>query len=442
MTPAVLHVGGTPVSALRADLERAGRSDFGARTGAWLAFAGLLAHVGDRHAGDATRAVEMLGALLDADGELPAAASSPERRAIARLDAALRATDHAGAAAAIRDIASVVEDAGALGLADCILTHMVAALPGLGLREQGRVLAHRGRLARQAGDHDLAMARYDLVARLARRSRDPELRARALVGYGVLAIIRGNFPAADRWFTQAARAADRARAGGAADPAGARDVATAAHHGCLMLAGRRGETSRALVHGWLAFEHAAGDPTREAEMLLNVGAVLADAGDHVASFAAVTAALARKPVPRLALPALGGAAGAAAHLGRATEVRAATARIAELADHVGLPHPVADACLAAAVALRRIGDPGAAGPFAARARALAETHGFHQIAFALNAAEQTAHQTTLAARVADDATVAHIPRPERPWTAAARMVRGRVAALATPEILDTHTSPD
>src|SRR6185437_2549252 len=136
------------------------------------------------------------------------------------------------------------------------------------MEEQGRVVAHRARIARQGGDFDLCAEQYRNVERIARVTHSQELFARAWNGFAVLAMLRGNLPECAEWFERAAKAADRS---------GIQDLSRNAHHGSLIAAAKREAFDEALQHGWLAFRYSVGDAQLEAEALSNLGAVMMQA---------------------------------------------------------------------------------------------------------------------------------------------------------------------
>lgn len=280
------------------------------------------------------------------------------------------------AAVALRAIAARMEDATALELADVMLAGVLAAAPGLPALERGRLLAQRARVARQLGDVDRARDGFDLVARLAREAAAPELHARAAVGRGVLALVRGNLPEADRQFTRAAHVLGECAA--ASSDGDLRDVALAAHQGCLIVAGKRRDVDAALVHGWQAFELAR-DAASQGSTLSNIAAALSDARRDADALAAFRAAMRRVLPTRVSLAVLSGAALSAARLGDARTARELTARVAQAADRSDLEWQVAEALITAAEALMLIGDGEEARELGERARSLADRRAFHEL---------------------------------------------------------------
>lgn len=280
--------------------------------------------------------------------------------------------------ALLRRLITQMEDTGALALADTALG-AASELPWCDELERGRMLAQRGRVARHLGRLDLAEDRYRSVDLLARRTRSSELGARARIGYAVLALVRGNIPSSERWFRLAVRLADASEVS---------DVRILAHHGCLVAAAKRGDFGRALVHGWRAVIAADGDPALEAEMLLNLSAVVLDTGNARAASAGFEAVLRRTRVPRVVLPALAGGALAHAMIGESTRARALLARLERAGAANVLPFPIADALLTATRAWHVLGDEDASARSRAHGLLLARAHGFHEITFMLEATER------------------------------------------------------
>ena len=366
----------TAAAALRSDLARhPGIDDFGASTSLWMGYASVLLR--------AVRAQLDVRALLH--DFLKGIASLPGARRLLRTEddyrlvhsayRALRAPDLERFASATRELAARMEDAGALALADTTLQALTLLRideQTLPVEEQGRIISHRARLARQAGDVELAAEQYHNLEHLARVARSEELFARAWIGYAVLALLRGNLPESGKWFRKAARSADASQL---------RDLSRTAHHGCLIAAAKREDFDEALKHGWLAFQYSAGDPKLEAEALSNLGAVLRDARAYRPALAAFEAALRRHPPERLAIPALGGAILTAARLGDAARTRSGFAQLLRAADGSDHRYEIADALVDAAAALWLIGDRTAAEDVRVRALEMASAGKFHELEF-------------------------------------------------------------
>jgi hypothetical protein len=262
---------------------------------------------------------------------------------------------------------------GALHLANSVLWGLERAGELLPPLERGRMLAQRARTARKANAYEVALGLYKRVATLGRREALGELRARAAIGFGALAQVRGNLPLAVRHFRTAAREAKRV---------GAADVLRMAQHAQLTIAAKRGAFSDALVHGWHAYRDAWGNPEAEAEMLLNLAQLAFDVGRADAAFAGFTAALMRRPGPARALPALGGIARAAAALGREELVQHYAREVDAYGSGEDFAYPVASALLDLGLAFASH-DKKEASARVNAALALSTKHGFHELDFQL-----------------------------------------------------------
>lgn len=271
----------------------------------------------------------------------------------------------------VRALADAAEDAGALHLSFAILA-LNESIHGADILECGRSLAQRARVARKANSLEVASNLYREVESLGRQGKLRELRARAYLGYGVLAYLRGSYPDARRSYSRAARIADAL---------GIADVSFHAHHGLMIAAGVAGEVEKALVEGWTAFRCAFGEPEREAEMLLNLGQLLLEAGQPQASMSAFSAVLQRTTVARITLPSWGGLAVAASHSNDVRLVELAAAEIARITHRQQLPYPAVSADFDLALAYERVGRRTAAQKHRHRALASARQHGFHEFVY-------------------------------------------------------------
>jgi hypothetical protein len=273
---------------------------------------------------------------------------------------------------AVRAIAGVAEDGGALRLANVLLHLVFEALRGENEPvERGRIIAQRARVARKCGEFEAAEALYlDTKARALRLESD-ELYARASVGLGMLARTRGNLPAMREHFALAMTAAERD---------GSREVTALAHH-CLMLsAATEGAFDVAILHAWAAFQDVRGDRVREADALLNIGQALLDCGEPGVALRAFVASLRRRPPVRLELPALGGLAMALAAEGNAHALQRVIARVDHLSTSADFQYEAAAAGADVVSALAMLHDAATE----ARRRSVwhaATEAGFHEIEF-------------------------------------------------------------
>jgi tetratricopeptide (TPR) repeat protein len=379
-------------AALRSDLARhPGVTDFGEATSLWLGYVSLLVRSARAQLPLAPLVRDFVKSILREPGARVLLRTQPDHRLVRDANRALRKSDVGAFSGSTRALAARMEDAGALALADTALQMllMVRVDGGeLAIEEQGRVISHRARIARQGGNTELSLEQYRSVERMARATRSDELFARAWIGFAVLAMLRGNFPECEEWFERAAQAAEKV---------GDRDLSRNAHHGSLIAAAKREAFDDALHHGWLAFRYSVGDPQLEAEALSNLGGVMLEARAYRPAAAAFDAALRRDPPERLAIPALGGAIVTAARLGdaeRARERYAMLARHAAASDH---QYEVTDALIDAATALFLLGDVAEAERVRARALELANKGKFHELEFrAERAAEASARQAPIA----------------------------------------------
>src|SRR5215218_3386211 len=333
------------LAAYRRDLESLGNAvvlepELDSALGGWLSFGSILesflAEVTSAAQKNGTDAVEH---SLDAYGpRLAAAADNRDSAADATSTTPSTAHPHdlASLATLTRRVADDAEQRGALWLAYAMLATLERVGDAMPPLEMGRLLAQRARVARKADSSDVADTLYKRVASLGRTAGAPELTARAEIGFGVLAQFRGNLPDAAQHFAKAARIAVRA---------GDADLLRLAQHGRMVIAARRGEFADALSFGWEAFAAAAGNREQEADMLLNLAQIAFDTGHARPALQGFLAALARRPGPRLLLPALGGAARAAAALNRMEIVYRCAARLGELADTGGFAYPITSALL-------------------------------------------------------------------------------------------------
>ena len=363
-------------AALRSDLARhPGLVDFGETTSLWTGYVSVLVRAVRAQLPIAPLVRDFIKSIVREPGGRGLLRTQPDYRLVREANRALRASDLGAFSIATRALAARIEDAGALALADTMLQMLLLVRVegvGIAMEEQGRVIAHRARITRQAGDIDLAAEQYRNVERIARVTRSAELYARAWNGFAVLALFRGNLPECADWFARAAKAAERA---------GDRNLSRNAHHGCLIAAGKREDFDAALRHGWLAFRYSVGDAQLEAEALSNLGAVMMQAGVHRPALAAFEAAIRRNPPARLVIPALGGAMLTSARVGdanRARERYRTLTRYAAGSDH---RWEVTDSLIDAAIALFLIGDAAESEGVRLRALELAREGKFHELEF-------------------------------------------------------------
>jgi len=329
--------------------------------------------------------VDQRGAHLAAAADSVRATLGPERWATGhRVDPVRPASDRS-LAGRFRAYCEIVEDAGALALADAMLDAYVGADPGVDVIERGRVEAVRARLAWKAGDFDAATERYRRVAAVGRREHSDELAVRALMGQSIVARQLGNYP---RVRERAARAAAIAERRGMT-----RLAATACQVLTVGFAVAR-DFGTAVTHGWRAYQHGVGDPILEAEALGIVGQLFLDMGHPEPAAAAFRAIISRAPADRILLPSLGGLAVAASRMGARDTVAWVEDRIESRIRAGATPYCIASAQLDLAIAWNELDAPAHADEARRGALALAVEYRFHEIAH--HAAERQA--TTAPAR--------------------------------------------
>jgi tetratricopeptide (TPR) repeat protein len=248
---------------------------------------------------------------------------------------------------------------------------------------RGRVVAQQARIARQLGEHAVAKERYEAAEAasqdcLTDASAAGELRARAWVGYGLLAHFRGNIPEARTWFRKVLEA-----------PGSPREQQQVAHTQLMIAAASARDFDGAAVHAWAAYE-AADDELRSGA-LANLGQVFLDAGHARIALRVFGALLLRPNVPRNELPILGGAAVAAA---RGLSFDRAVPLIERFANRIQTLMATTQLPFAHVIALADMSDAYSAlgaGPAAlkmrAQALALSERYGFHEVSHRLREAD-------------------------------------------------------
>ena len=280
-----------------------------------------------------------------------------------------------------RNEASQMEEWAFLRLAYTTLSALSAILPDAMILERGRVLAQRARVAYKLGATVAARVYYEEVEALAAAGSLPELKGRALIGFGVLAEFAGNFPASRSLFTQVL-----ALEGAAADSV------SMAHHGLMVAAAEAADFDRAIQHAWSAYSGAETD-SQQSDMLVDLAQLLLLVGQPAAALCGFASALARQLSPRAALPALGGVALAAVGA-RETEsaravVRLVAAQTEALIASLGggtspaMPYHSASALTEVSEALSAVDETIWSRRSAAHAAQIAACHRFHRISHRL-----------------------------------------------------------
>jgi tetratricopeptide (TPR) repeat protein len=298
--------------------------------------------------------------------------------------------------AAVMPLAAAMEDAAFFRLSHSMLSLLLVLIPTEEILARGRILLKVARIARQVGEHDAALAYFRSTEELGHRHNFPELTAGAWTGLGILAELRGDFPEARRLL------------GAVLELEGALpESVSVAHHGLMVAAATALDYDTAAVHAWKAYEGAS-TPIQQTEMLVSLAQLLLVAGHSKPALRGFAAALARDPLPRLALPALGGAACAASQalrgVPRRTLVRRLVYRVHALVKSLGdgssLPYQSAVAFVEASEALTAIGEAASAERTRELATALAASHGFHELTFRLENPPARSEPTVLAPKAA------------------------------------------
>jgi tetratricopeptide (TPR) repeat protein len=345
-----------PLAAFRADTAAAPDNTTEA-DGEWLTVASLVARAAD----------------------LPKADRAGALRALAAHGAGLDVADPASEAIALAvRSATAMEDAARFHLAFTTLASVLQVLPENDVLGRGRVLAQQGRIARQLGEHSQAKERYEAVDALATSAEGSaaaaELHARAWVGFGILAHIRGNLPDARTWFRRVL-----------ATEQVPREQQQVAHTQLMIAAAAAKDFDIAAVHAWAAYESADGEQKLGA--LSNLAQVLLDAGHPKLALRGFGSILARKPIARWEFTALSGAAVAAARAlpaGRARPlVEQFASRLQALIATIQLPWSQAVALADVSDAYSALGATIAASQVRDQAIAVADRYGFHELSYRL-----------------------------------------------------------
>lgn len=293
---------------------------------------------------------------------------------------------------AATEVANEMEDQAFFRLAHSLLSTLLLIVPVSEHLAGGRIIAQLARLARHLGDIGSAIRYYDQVDQMGSDYALPELSGRALVGHGILAQFRGDFPTARRNFNAAIEL----------EGAAGESVAIA-HQQLAVAAAAARDFDSATTHAWKAYQGASSQ-TQEIEALVNLAQLLLEAGYPRAALRGFAAALARNPISRFELPALGGAACAAAASLPLKPARALIHNFAERVDMLvtslrsgaSMPYQSAQALVEVSEALAVVGDEQRSLGTAERAEMLASANGFHQLTYRLENPVHVAQPAQLA----------------------------------------------
>lgn len=279
--------------------------------------------------------------------------------------------DLASASGALCRIAEDMERGGALNLAYSTVTNMRIAMLERGpAGARGAAAWQQARILRQMGLLEEAQDTYECAQEDAVRAGDKELEARALLGQAVVAGHRGNYPAVR----------DAARRALTLVPADS-PIAADAHNDLMIAAMAARDFESAYEHGWRGYDAASKDAVRRTSMIVNLSCLALRTGRLRAARRGFLCAFSDADMPQRQLPALGGlvlVAGAQGDRVELTRLAAVTDRVAGTS---ALPYEVAVVQFELAEAWKQTGDLEKAGERLARARDLANAHGFNEVVF-------------------------------------------------------------
>jgi tetratricopeptide (TPR) repeat protein len=378
-----------PLEAYRRDVERRSTQEpFGEADGSWVVLATALWQQAYRPQRTPVEASALTPRLVGA-GVASGVASgvrradgAPHETLLWRvLDRGWIEHDVDTTAAEVLRVAAAIEDAGALLLAQAVLAALARlAAPRASALTCGRALAQRARVERQLGHFDVAEDLYTDAGRLGASAGIPDLQVRSDLGRGVLARIRGNYPEARRLFRRGLRRAERA---------GLRELTGIAHEGLMVAATAARDFDAALMHGWAALAHAAGNPLKEADVLHNLADVCRQAGELDAALQGFLAA-AERGAPRIRVAALANAAHAAALLGQRALLEQCASRCEAELPTDAMPYERAQRLLTLATAWTAAGDAERAAGYRHRGLELAWANRFTELLVRQEAVERPA----------------------------------------------------
>ena len=400
----------TPFEAYRLDLSRAGtEDDFGSADSLWLLVAHCLSRFSEQPetarldlAERSAQALEQFATstqdAVEQDGVKPLdPASLGELQKL--IEGLHRYADRAGQetiAKAVIDLSGRVTAAGALTLAYTMLGHAREAVVQVSQRSRGLLLAEQARIARLLGQLDDAEGLYGQLHGMGERSQDELLLARAAIGRGVVARVRGNYPKSKAFFVEALTLSERV---------GSSELQRLAHQGLTVVAAVSEEWDEALRHGWLTLVLGAGNPEQESEALGNLAHISLGAGYPRAALHAILKAIPSYRDDRMLLPALGTAVVAAGRCDERSLLDHLTVKLDEHVANSNLPYEGARALLSLAQAFDEMGLPGRADSARSRARGMAEEHEFHELIHVAERDELARREVVTDARELDQQTL-------------------------------------
>ena len=368
----------SPLDAYRSDIARNHmRDDFGAADTVWLLTAHCMSRLSRASVEDRALIANQCSAALRDFTDAAQGGSGLSESELANLhlvvDGFATLIERHGAellARGVRGMAMGMVELGALSTAYTTVAHTREVAVCASDRERGLLAATQAYIARLLGDLETAEELYGATEEIGRQSVDFAVLARASIGRGVIARVRGNYPRSRIFFERALELAETARAD---------DLVLMSHQGLTICFAINKDFDRALQHAWATFELSQGDATRESEALTNLAQLSLDSGFPKAALRGFAAALGRTTSLRVVLSTLGGAALAAAHAGETTVLT----RISDETDRrilqSALPYENAQALYHLATAFAVAGVADRSDAYLARARRLAKARGFFEL---------------------------------------------------------------
>jgi tetratricopeptide (TPR) repeat protein len=394
----------TPFEAYRLDLGRLGvDEDLCAADSMWLLIAHCLTRFADQPetarldlAQRCAQALEQFAATAhEADDDI----APLDDASLGELNSLVAGLQNFGDRSGQEQVAKVVLDLstrmaglGAYMLAHTMVGHARGAVHLVSDRTRGLMLAEQARVMRLLGQLDDAEVLYAQLHAIGERGCDELLLARAAIGRGVVARVRGNYPKARQFFADALDLSERAKS---------HELQRLAHQGLTIAAAVAEQWDEALRHGWLTLVHGAGNAEQEAEALGNLAHISLGAGYPRAALHAVLKAIPSYSDERSLLPALGTAVVAAARCDERSLLDHLAHRLEAAANHTRLPYEGARALLSLAQAFDEIGLAAQADAVRDRARGVATEHDFHELIHVAERDELTRRAVTLKARELD-----------------------------------------